>query len=198
MDLQPQIIAAIILAIIAISILLLIRFRYRSWFRFGVWFIPFVFLGTIIVNLILFPVIDQADRWQFQRLPSNDLIDLYQVSMTPYKIEWIYPLVEIYYQGRTLYTPDGLLETLDLSQELLQTQGYLADVIPLQMDRKLTESELDLILDWEDAQILMIDGNEYHFVSDGMDQDSSLLLLQSGNQVFFVPEGILSDWERGS
>ncbi len=185
----------IVLAIIGILISLLIKIWFKSWYRFGIILIPLILVGNIITNLIWFPAINQGDRWQLQRLPSNELIDLYNTSITPFKAGWIYSLVELYYQGRTLLIPDDVLDSLDISRELLQTQGQLAEVVPVDLDRKLTENEVEMILDLEGDKILMNDGNLYHFVTGGVDQKSPLLLLKYENQLFFIPGDLLSDWE---
>ena len=185
----------IVLAIIGILISLLIKIWFKSWYRFGIILIPLILVGNIITNLIWFPAINQGDRWQLQRLPSNELIDLYNTSITPFKAGLIYSLVELYYQGRTLLIPDDVLDSLDISRELLQTQGQLAEVVPVDLDRKLTEREVEMILDLEGDKILMNDGNLYHFVTGGMDQKSPLLLLKYENQLFFIPGDLLSDWE---
>ena len=188
------------LAILSVVLFLAIRFRSRFQKLFGSTLFPLI-LGTLVVyNIISFPslnwfVIFPSYQGPFQRLPSNELISLYEVGSAKARTGWIYTLIEIYYPGMRLDVSEEVLNSLDLSPELLLTQGRLADVSLIESDGELTADQVELILDMRPVSVNMDDGNLYHFLTGEMDPNSSLLLLKHGNQLFFIPEDLLPEEE---
>jgi hypothetical protein len=188
------------LAILCVVLFLAIRFRRRFQKLFGSTLFPLILGILIVYNIISYPslnwfVIFPSYQGPFQRLPSNELISLYDAGSAKAQIEWIYSLIEIYYPGKTLGVPKEVLGSLDLSAELLQTQGRLAEVVPLEFDSDLTVDQVDLILAMEFVSIRLDDGNIYYFVTEETDSDSYLLLLKHGNQLIFVPKDLLPERE---
>ena len=165
--------------------------------RFGSVILQLVLGGTVIYNLIAFPSINQADPWSLQRVPSNELVDLFDMSLAPFKTSWVYSLVDTYYQGRTLLIPEEILDSLLLSVELLQTQGHLSEVVPIEIDDKLTKGDVELILGKDYVDIRTKDGETYHFITEEKDPSSPLLLLKYENQLFFIPDDLLPALEGG-
>lgn len=158
--------------------------------RIGPVILQLILAGTVIYNLISFSSINQADPWRLQRLPSNELVDLVDSSLAPFKTIWIYPLIDIYCQGRTLLIPEGFLDSLNLSAELLQSQGLLADVRPIKSGGELTEGEVELILGMDQIDIRTKEGETYHFIMEEKDPSAPLLLLRYENQLFFIPKDL--------
>jgi len=189
----------IFLAILGLVTLLAFKFREKFWKLFGS-VLPLILGALFIYNILSYPslnwfVIFPSYQGPFQRLPSNELISLYDVGSAEARIGWIYSLIEIYYPGKTLGVPEEVLDSLDLSPELLVTQGRLADVVTLEFDSELNDDQADQILGMEAVSIRLDDGNLYHFLTGETDPKSYLLLLKHGNQIFFVPEGLLPDEE---
>ncbi len=156
----------------------------------------------LIYNILSYPtlnwfVIFPSYQGTFQRLPSNQLISLYDHGSAQARAAWIYSLVEIYYPGKTLGVPDGLMDSLNLSGELLRTQGRLAGLVAVEIDHNLTEDQAGGILAMKRDSIRMDDGNLYHFITEEKDPESTLLLLQRGNELFFIPEDLLPGKEGG-
>ena len=190
----------IYVACCALALFVLVKFKKRLWTLFCSVLFPLILISQFTYNVISSPSLDlftifPYNQGRLERLPSNELIDLLDHGTAQSRTVWICPLIELYYQGRTLLIPDDVLDSLDISRELLQTLGQLAEVVPVDLDRKLTENEVEMILDLEGDKILMNDGNLYHFVTGGVDQKSPLLLLKYENQLFFIPGDLLSDWE---
>ena len=188
------------LVILGLVLFLAIRFRRRFQKLFGSTLFPLILGVLLIYNIISYPtlswfVIFPSYQGSLQRLPSNELISLYDNGSAQARTAWIYSLVEIYYQGMRLGVPAGLLNSLDLSAELLQTQGRLAEVVQLEFENDLTIDQVDLILAMEFVSIRLDDGNIYYFVTEETDSDSSLLLLKLGNQLIFVPKDLLPERE---
>lgn len=188
-------IISFIVVLMSIVIPLMIKLQDKFWFRFGTVMLPLILVSTLIYNLISFPSTDRAGIWSLQRLPSNELIDLFDESTTPIKTAWLYPLIDSYYQSRTLIISDSLLGSLNLSVELLQTQGHLADIKIIDLDTRLSEGDVELILGMEIVDLRMVNGHVYHFVTEELDPGSPLLLLRHEKQLFFIPEDLLPDPE---
>lgn len=190
----------IFLLVLIPVIFLAIKFRNKFWKLFGSVLFPLILGALLIYNIVSYPALNwfaifPSYQGPLQRLPSNELISLYDNGSAQARTDWIYSLIEIYYPGRTLGVPDEILNSLDLSQELLKTQGRLAEVVPLDMDSDLTEAQAELIRGLELVAIKLNDGNLYYFVTEEMSPNSSLLLLKHGNQLFFVPEDLLPEKE---
>ena len=105
--------------------------------------------------------------------------------------EWIYSFIDIYYQGKTLLIPDNIVNSLDLTQEELQTQGRLSDVSFIEFDGLLSEADAELLLLLESADITLDDGVEYHLITEIRDPASPLLLLRYQRQLYFIPQDLL-------
>lgn len=177
-------------------LILAFKNREKFWKLFGSVLFPLI-LGTLLFyNIVSYPSLNwfaifPSRQGPFQRLPSNGLISLFDNGSAQARAGWVYSLIEIYYQGKTLGVPDEIMKSLNLSQELLKTQGRLVDVVPLEMENELTEGQAELILGMDSVSIKLDDGNIYHFVLEEMDPNSYLLLLKYGNQLFFLPEDLL-------
>ena len=213
MDLRNLLIGGIYLAVLSLLVFLVLRFREKFW----KWFVPVIFpillTALFIYNLVSFTSLNQPYfNWAYQgvlrRLSSNELIDLYSTSATPLKPEWIYPFIEDYYLGRTLFIPENLMDSLDLSLERLVSQGRLAAVKIIMIDGRLAESDLEGILSLEmidihtnelnkNGNITREEGDIYHFVTAESDPGTPLLLIRFENQLFFIPEDLLLDLGGG-
>ena len=80
----------------------------RFWRLFGTG-LPYILGGIFLFNIISFGLINRPYfNWAYegvlQRLPTNGLVDLYATSGTPIRTEWIYAVIENYYQGQTVST----------------------------------------------------------------------------------------------
>jgi len=184
------------LVVLVLLYSLMRKLQEKFWLRFSAVMFPFLLVGHILFNVISFPAVNQA-RWRLRRLPSNDLIDLMDNSYSQRRTYWIYPLMEIYYAGRTLQIPENLLDSLPLSKEELQRKGRLAEVVPIEMIAELTEGEVELILAADYLDISIDDGYLYHFVMQETDLDSPLLLRRYEDRLFFIPKDLLPDTESG-
>ena len=203
MDLGNREIILIYALSLSIVIALSIIFREKFWHRFGSWLFPILLGVLIIFNLFSFPAINQpyfnwAYQGHLQRLPSNQLIDLFQTSGSPLRADWIYPFVEDYYQGRKLLIPENLTDSLELNQERLLSQSRLAVVETIAFNGELTKDEVEMLLDLEtvsiptrvlnsEGNITKEQGDVYHFVLGEKDASVPVLLLKHENQFFFVP-----------
>ena len=206
MDVQNIVFIVAFLAALSLLLLLAILFRKKFWTLFGP-VLPYLLVGIFLFNLISFQMINRPYfNWAYQgviqRLPSNGLIDLYVTSGTPIKPRWIYTVIETYYQGRSLIIPEDLVESLDLSLDLLKSQAQLIDVDLVQGDWDISPADLEVIMaldpDMIQTQKLNSKGNVtqelgdiYHFVEDPADSQSALVLLRFDNKLFFVPESVL-------
>lgn len=213
MDERNVVIMAAFLVVLSLVLLLAILFRKKFWGLIGSVF-PYLLAGIFLINLVAFqsinrPYFNWAYQGVIQRLPSNELVDLYATSGTPIKPRWIYPVIETYYQGRTLIIPENLVESLDLSLDLLETQGQLEEVDLVVEDWDLSPADLDVImaLDPDRIQTQKLDSNGnvtqeagdiYHFVSVDTVSQTPLVLLRYQNKLFFLPESILQDLEGES
>lgn len=199
----------ILIYTISLSILfaLSIILRGKFWHRFGALVFPILLGGVIIFNLLSFPAVNQpyfnwAYQGRLQRLPSNQLIDLFKTSQTPLRADWIYPFIADYYPGRTLLIPENLLDSLELSLDQLDSQGQLAAVEVIEFNGVLEESQAEIIQEWEmavvptreldsDGNITREEGDSYHFFREEEDTEAALLLLRYDDQLFFIPEDLL-------
>jgi len=211
MDSQNLVIIGIYLTVLSLLLFLSIRYREKFWTRFGSVLFPILLAVLFIYNLISFPAINQPySNWAYQgrlqRLPSSELLDLFETSATPLRADWIYALVEDYYLGRTLLIPENIIDSLDLSLEGLLSQGRLADVEIIEFEKKLTADEVKKVLGmrYVDMPTREVDsknnittreGDVYYFILEEVDPNSPLLLLKHENQLFFIPEDLLPDLE---
>ena len=184
------------LILLALVLILSIRFRNKYWSLFGSVLFPLILIVLITYNLVMFPAFNRIDvppyfQARLQQLSSKDLIDLFDKSITKARSAWIYTLVEIYYQGRVLLIPIDQLDSLGLSMERLQDQGRLMDIRMIDTDFSLTEGEVELILSLDHADLSTKEGDYFHFVTQVKDPAASLLLIKYENQLFFIPEDLL-------
>lgn len=167
----------------------------KFWIQYGTVAFPLLVGGLLIFNLIAYPTLNQGNKWNSSRLPSNELIDLLKNSLGQPISNWIYPLIEDHYPGRVLYIPESLTGSLDLSLEGMKNKGRLADVILIEFDYDLTGEEVDLILKMEYDKIDLMEGGVYHFITEENSPESPLLLLKHENRYFFIPEDLLPNGE---
>ena len=187
----------IYLAVLSLVFVLLVIFRKKIPDRFGSTFFLILYPILIIYNLISFPTFTKANEWNPMPLPSNELVDLFKYSLSPSRTSWIYPLIENYYVGRTLLVSGELLDSFELSQDRLLSQGRLESVNLIDYEISLTSGDLDLILDLESIYFLNVKKNQdYYFVLEEQDPSSPLLLLRYENQLFFIPQDLLPDREE--
>jgi len=189
------------LIILIMALAVSLKFREKFWKIFCSVF-PLILLCHILFNFITFRSINQnhihpAYQGHLERLPSNELIDLFVTSTSPSRASWIYLLVEDYYQGQTLWIPESIIDSLDLSPERLHSQGRLADVKILDIENELSEDEIDKILSMEYAEIYTKEGVTYHFIREERDSKSPLLILQQDDRLFFFPQGLLQEKNEG-
>lgn len=187
----------IYLAVLSIFIVLLVIFRKKIPHRFGS--ALFLLLSPILIlyNLISFPAFLKSAEWNPQPLPSNELLDLFENSLSPTRTSWIYPLIEDYYLGRTLLVSEVLLDSVGLSRERLLGQGRLERVKLIDDEINITSGDLDQILDFESVSYLNAKTNQsYYFVLEEKDPGVPLLLLRHDNQLFFIPEDLLPGGEE--
>jgi len=189
---MKSIIFLIVLSIVVIHTTIL---RNKLWIRFGTMLFPLILVANIIYNFYSFDQINKSKEWQLQRLPSNELIDLIEMMPTLIKKPWIYPLIGEYYPGRTLSITLNLLDPLDLSLELLQSQGRLAYVKTIEHDKKLTEHEVEMFLRMKYVELFLENGETYHFITEEMGPNSPLLILKHESQIFIIPEDLLPESE---
>ncbi len=146
----------------------------RTRFRiFGV-LVPLILGGNLIFNLVSFSSINTTNIWSLERVPSTELIDLYKASSAPLRVEWIYPIIEEFYHGSTLYIPAGLMDSLKFTVELLQARGRLVEVIPLESGMELSERDIEYFLSLENDDISTKDGDVYHFMRMGNEAAGSV------------------------
>ena len=169
----------------------------RTRFWIFIVMVPLVLGGNLIFNLVSFSSINTADLWSLERVPSNELIDLYKASSAPLRTEWIYPIIEDFYDGGTLYIPADMMDSLDLSLELLQTRGRLIEVISLESSLELSERDIESVLSMENDVISTKNGDVYHFMRMGDEAGGSVVLIEYENQFFFIPAELLSDLDGG-
>ena len=169
----------------------------RTRLRFFVVIIPLLLGGNLLFNLVSFSSINTDDLWSLKRLPSNELIDLYEVSSAPIRTEWIYPVIEDFYGGNALYIPADLLDSLDLSVELLQTRGRLVEVIHLESGMELPERDLAFMLSMDTEPLSTKNGDVYHFIGTGEEAGGAVVLIEHESQFFFIPATLLPDLEGG-
>ncbi len=189
---MKSIIFLIVLSIVVIHTTIL---RNKVWIRLGTMLFPLILVANIIYNFYSFDQINKSKEWHLQRLPSNELIDLIEMMPTPIKTRWIYPLIGEFYPGRTLSIPLKLLDSLDLSLELLQSQGRLAYVKTIEHDKKLTEHEVEMFLRMKYVELYFVNGETYHFITEEMGPNSPLLILKHESQIFIIPEDLLLESE---
>ena len=213
MDEKNVVIIAAFLAVLSLILLLGILFRKKFWSLYSS-LLPYLLAGIFLINLPAFQFINRPYfNWAYegviQRLPSNQLVDLYVTSGTPIKPKWIYSVIETYYKGKSLIIPENLVESLDLSIELLESQAQLADVTLVEEDWDISAEDMELILalDPDMIQTQKLDtkgnvtrevGNIYHFVSIDALSQTPLVLLRYQNKLFFLPESILLNLEGES
>ena len=118
----------------------------RTRFRIFVVMVSLLLGGNLIFNLVSFSSINRADLWSLERVSSNELIDLYKASSAPLWTAWIYPIIEDFYDGATMYVPAEMMDSLDLSADLLQTQGRLGEVILLESGMEFSERDIEYLL----------------------------------------------------
>ena len=188
------------LAVLILVLAFSIKFRDRFWRVLSAVY-PLILIAYLLFNGLTFRLINQnhihpAYQGHLERLPTNELIDLFITSTSPSRASWIYLLVEDYYQGRVLWIPENALDSLELSPERLQTQGRLARVEIRDLDDGLSDDEIARILDLEFTMIDNKSGLTYHFILQESDPDSPLLLLKEGNRLFFIPQDLLPEGEK--
>jgi len=175
----------------------MIESQSRTRFRIIVVMVSLIMGGNLLFNLFSFSSINQADLWNLRRLPSNELIDLYKASSAPLRTEWIYPVIEDFYDGSTLYIPADMMDSLDLSVELLRTRGRLVEVIPLESGMELSERDIEYLLSMDNDVISTKNGKVYHFIEMVDEAAGSVLLIEHEIQFFFIPADFLPDLEGG-
>ena len=192
------------ICVLVLSPVLFLAMKYRAkfWKLFGSALFPLILGVLLVYNIVSYPSLNwfaifPSYQGPLQRLPSNELISLYEHGSAQARVAWIYSLVEIYYPGKILGVPDGLMDSLNLSGELLRTQGRLAGLVAVEVEHNLTENQAEGILAMEKDSIRMDDGNLYHFITEEKDPEATLLLLQRGNELFFIPEDLLPGKEGG-
>jgi hypothetical protein len=191
----------LIYSIVLILVLFLsLKFRDKFWFLFSAVLFPLISLALITYNLVRFPAFNRVDippyfQARLQRLSSKDLIELFDNSITKARSGWIYTLVEIYYQGRTLLIPEDYMEFIELSLEKLQAQGRLIDVQTIELNYVLTESRIELIQELDFSSLSTREGDLFYFVTQEKDQNSPLLLLKYGDMLIFIPQDLLPENE---
>ena len=185
---------SIIIYLAILSLLVIVLYIFRAKINPRSVSIITLALSLVIIsyNLISFPSFIQANEWKVQLLPSNEFIDLFENSLSPTRISWVYPLIEDHYLGRTLLIPESLVDTLELSLERLVSQAQLADVKLIDSVLNITERDLGLIMGLESVFFLNEKTNQsYYFVTEENDPNAPLLLLRYENQFFFIPEDLL-------
>lgn len=209
MDVNNLIFIVGFVVLFSLIFFLSIRFRDRFWGLFGT-VLPFLLGGIFLFNLISFefrnrPYFNWAYEGVLQRLPSDGMVDLYASSGTPIKPQWIYIVIETYYQGKTLTIPETLVEGLELSIDLLESQAQLDEVVLVKAPGYLSPADLEEImaLDQDKIQTQKLDskgnvtreaGDIYHFI-DAVDPQEALVLLRYQDSLFFVPESVLPELE---
>lgn len=181
---------------IILGIVVIVNAIFPTKLRFNVNTVlfPLILMVNIVLNLYSFQHINHSGRWHLQCLPSNEFIDLIESSLASFRTPWIYPLIEEYYMGRILLSSSSVLETLNLSSELLQSQGRLADVKMLDHhDISISGQEVQMILLLEHVDVVMENGTKYIFVTEKLDSKSPILIIKYEEQVFFVPIELLPD-----
>ena len=190
---------SILIYLVILSFLVIVLFLFRTKIkpRFVSMFTLIQSIMVICYNLISFPFFLQENDWKMQPLPSNELIDLYENSLSPTRTSWIYPLIEDHYRGRTLLIPKSFVDSLDLSLERLVSQAQLADVKLIDFVLTLMEKDLNAIKDLDSAFFLNEKTNQsFYFVLEEKDPAAPLLLLRHENQIFFIPEDLLPGGEE--
>jgi hypothetical protein len=189
----PQFIPGLFL----ISVLLFLSAYYYNRFtvRLSSLLFPLLLLVCVGLNLQSFSDIDQRDRWHLQRLPTNTLIDLLRASHDKLSTRPVYVLFEDHFKGRTLASPPGLLDDVDLSPELLKSWGELAEVETLVYDSNLSEQEVSVLFDLEHIEQEVQGGNKFVFITESSDSSELLLITRYERQIFIVPLSLLPDSE---
>lgn len=184
------------LVVLGLFFALMRKLPEKFWIRFGAVMFPLMLAAHLIYNITSFPYINQKNKWNTRRLPSNELIDLLNNGVALSRVSWIYALIEDSYLGRTLFVPESLFASLDLSAARLKSQGGLADVIPVEFNYELTERDVDLILKMEYHDMDTMEGDIYYFITEEKHPGTPLLLLKYENKLFFIPEDLLKDVEE--
>lgn len=180
-----------VLLVIGILIFLSAYFNNRFIVRVNSFLFPLLLLVCVGLNLQSFSDINQSDVWRFQRLPTNDLIDLMQASHDKLYTRSVYVLFETHFKGRILISSPGLLEEVGLSPEYLQSWGGLAGVRTLEYDSNLTELESSELLHLEHIKIGIDSGDKYIFFPTSQDSTDPLLMARYHEKIFIVPLSLL-------
>jgi len=165
------------------------RLRMSQWLKF---FPLLVSLG-VVVNLITFAAIEQANVYRLRRLPDNRLLTLDENSYDKKKNLPVYLYLLSHAGGQTLRAPTGLMADLDLEGRMFVTWSRLAAFEEADYPVQLSEKDADALRTRTHDVLAARSGLPftYHMFSLPVGVKGTLCMQRYEEEIFVAPADLL-------